>query len=148
MIRASDEIYHTLERILGNVKYPLTLNELYDIPEVREAVDKRWKGRDVQGRRSQFSNLLGFMWRKNTIDRFPAPPMNSPSARKLPVWAYAKRGLFQSDPNQNPTKNPIEEYKPKPDQIVTRHKGDMKITEKNGELIIQLKSFTIVIKPR
>jgi hypothetical protein len=144
MIRASDEIYHLIEEILGKVERPLTYLELYDIPEVRLAVDKRWAGRDEEDRRGKFSDFLGFMWRRNTLDRFRAESPDFKSTRRYALWSYAKRGLFQSDPNQNP----IGEYKPpKADRIVTRNKGDMKITQKDGELIIELSKFTIIVKP-
>jgi hypothetical protein len=129
MIRSQSEIYERLESAFEKADKPLTCVELMDIHEVRTAAIDRW-GKDVQEATEKLSDTLGFMWRRGVIERYPAEFNASSKAR----FAYGRKELKAND-------TPI------PPKIKTKAKADLVVTEKDGEVIIQLDKFTIVIKP-
>ncbi len=132
-VRSTDAIYPALTTAFENAKQPLTCADLCDIPEVRAAAVNRW-GTDMKTVSEQVSNVLGFLWRKSRVDRFMAPPL--PGSRAL--WAYASKGRFLD------YDTPVEYKKPER----TKNTGDIEIIEKDGEVIISLKTVTIVIRPK
>lgn len=100
-----------------------------DVPEIRAAAVARW-GKDIQDATERLSDTLGFMWRKGLIERYSVevkPPGRS-------RFAYGRKHL------------PVKE-EPVPHKIVTKTKGNLVITEKDGEVILQFDKFTIVVKP-
>lgn len=129
MIRSQNEIYERLESAFEKATKPLTCVELMDIPEVRDAAISRW-GKDIQATTEKLSDTLGFMWRREAIERYAAEFNPLSKAR----FAYGRKELKADD-------TPI------PPKIKTKAKANMVVTEKDGEVIIQLDKFTIVIKP-
>lgn len=133
MIKSPDEIYEVLSRAFEGCKTPLTCVDLMDNPEVRAAAINRW-GSDIQESTEKLSDTLGFMWRRNVLDRFPAPSSTRSRAR----FAYAKAGEFRD------FDTPMKYIPPEK----TKNKGNVEIIEKDGELVINLEGFTIVIRPK
>jgi len=131
-IKSADEVYTAIEDALQDIKEPQTCASLMENPTVRAAVIERF-GPDVQEATNKLSDRLSFMWRRKVLDRFTAPPSRS-QAR----WAYAPKGMF-SDSGE-----PIE-YKKK---LPALPPDTMKITEKDGEVTIELQQFTIIVRPR
>jgi len=132
-IRSVDEIYSVLDEAMSNIPRPLSCAELMDRPDVRGAAIAKW-GKDIQKATDKLSDTLGFMWRRQVLDRFSSPVVGSSRAR----FAYAKAGDFKD------FDTPMKYIAPER----TSAKGDMEIIEKNGEVIISLKDFTIVIRPK
>lgn len=135
MIKSPDEIYEVLDKVFesGSVTSPLTCVDLMDRPAVRGAAINRW-GSDIQEATEKLSDTLGFMWRRGLLDRFPAPANGRTRAR----YAYAKQGMFKD------FDTPIKYIAPEK----TKNKGNLEIVEKDGELVINLEGFTIVIRPK
>ena len=101
-------------------------------PEIREAAIARW-GKDIQYATEKLSDTLGFMWRRQVIDRFSAPPNPRNKAR----FAYAKKDRpVQAEPVK---------FEPK---VHTKNKGTLEIVERDGEVVLNFEQFTIVIKPK
>lgn len=73
------------------------------------------------------------MWRRGVLDRFSAPPSRS-QAR----WAYALSGEFKD------FDTPIK-FVPKKEAL---GKHALRITEKDGEVILDFQQFTISIRPK
>jgi hypothetical protein len=130
MIRSQNEIYERLDEALEAATEPLTCVDLMENPGVREAAIERW-GKDIQYSTEKLSDTLGFMWRRELVERFNAPPNPRNKAR----WAYGKKKVV-SDPHAVP-------YEPK-----TKNKGDLEIIEKDGEVVLNFEKFTIVIRPK
>lgn len=134
-IKSRDETYSVIENALAGAKEPLTCADLMDRPEVRAAVLARF-GKDVQISTNKLSDLLGFMWRKEIIDRFPAP-----ASRTMARFAYLlkKRDLPETHA----------ELKPIPPRVSNSTSlSDLVITEGDGEVILDFKQFTITIRPK
>ena len=131
-IKSADELYDAIETALQDINEPQTCASLMDVPNVRSAALERF-GADVQSATNKLSDRLSFMWRRGVLDRFPAPPSRS-QAR----WAYALSGTFEN------YDTPIK-YKKKDVPL-----GDhaMRITEKDGEVILDFQQFTISIRPK
>lgn len=132
MIRSADEIYTALETALKNVTEPQTCADLMGRPLVREAAITRF-GKDMQVTTNKLSDLLGFMWRKGVLDRFAAPP-----SRSMARYAYLLK-------DRAATAVTAETGAPIPKGL---GKHALAITEKDGEVILDFKQFTIVIKPK
>jgi hypothetical protein len=129
MIRSTDEIYPTVTEALSKSTKPMTCADLMAVPTVFNAALNRW-GQDKVKASEKLSDTLGFMWRRGVLDRFPAPPSLS-----MARYAYAIAGKF--DHIGEPITPPL-----------TKHKGDLTVVEKDGEVIIEMKNFTIVVKPK
>lgn len=131
MIKSSDEIYPVITTALEEATRPLTAPELMSNPKVFTAAIARW-GNDKVKTGEKLSNVLGFMWRRGAVDRFPAPPSHS-----MARYAYALKGKAESH-------DEVIKFEPP----ATKNKGDVSIVEKDGEIIIDLSGFTIVVKPK
>lgn len=130
-IRSTDEIYPILDKAFEGANKPLTVSDLMGFPDVFTASLERW-GPDKVKAGEKLSNTLGFMWRRGALDRFPAPPSIS-----MARYAYAKAGKLDA-------KGEVIKY----EAPTTKNKGDMTIVEKDGEVVIEMANFTIVIKPK
>lgn len=132
-IRSDDQIYTVLDDFLEKASSPVTCADLMDIPDVRAAAIVRW-GKDIQRCREKLSDTLGFMWRREVLDRFTAPFAENGRAR----WCYALKGRFEDYDTPKVYKKPEK----------TKNSGDLEIIEKDGEVVISLKGFTITVKPK
>lgn len=131
MIKSADEIYPVITSALEKATQVQTCSDLMANVEVFRAVTARW-GEDKVRASEKLSDTLGFMWRRGVLDRFPAPPSHS-----MARYAYALAGMFGNDGRLK-----------KIEQSATKHKGDLSVVEKDGEVIIELANFTIVVKPK
>lgn len=132
-VKSNDQLYEVLENALKNISEPQTAPSLMDRPEVRAAALARF-GNDVQIATNKLSDVLGFMWRRGSLDRFSAPP-----SRSMARFAYALRDEF-SDFN-----TPIK-YTPPELPKLGKHK--LSIVEKDGEVVLDFQEFTILIRPK
>ena len=126
MIKSPDIIYPTIEAELTKASKPQTAPDLMANPKVFAVCVEKW-GTDKVKIGEKLSDTLGFMWRRGVLDRFPAPP-----SHQMSRYAYALAGRSEE---------PVIKFEPKP-------KGDMVIQEKDGEVVIEFKDFTIVVKPK
>lgn len=132
LVKSNDEIYPALEKAFSQTTAPMTCVDLMDDPEVFSVAMRRWDNDKVKAT-EKLSDTLAFMWRKGVIDRFPAPH----NTRSMARYAYAMKNA------------PVEEVEPIPySPPSTRHKGDLAIIEKDGEVILEFEKFTIVVKAK
>lgn len=134
MIRSDSDMYKYLDEVFEAAKGPLTCVDLMDNPNVRAEAINRW-GKDIQYATEKLSDMLGYMWKKNVLDRYPYA-----GTRTRARYCYTKKDAPA-----------VEEAEPIPyvpqEKTKTKNKGNMGIVEKDGELVITLKEFTIVIRP-
>lgn len=129
-IKSADEIYSAIENALAKASTVQTCADLMEDPAVRNAAVERY-GTDIQTTTNKVSNVLGFMWRRGLLDRFPAAP-----SRSMARFAYA-------------LKNKIVEAEPIPfDQTPKLGKHALSITERDGEVILDFQQFTIIVRPK
>lgn len=127
----SDEVLYTIvEKTLTEADAPMTCADLMEIPEVRNAARKRF-GSDVQLATNKLSDMLGFMWRRQVLDRYTAPP-----SRSMARYAY------KIAKPQAVSEAPI----PSPVPLTTKQR--FTITEQDGDVLIHFPSFTIRVTPR
>lgn len=74
VIKSEFGIYRILERYLRETNEPLTCVELFDRPDVKKYAKNA----------NKVSDYLGHMWRRDLLDRYPAPKTSTSLAR----WAY------------------------------------------------------------
>jgi hypothetical protein len=150
-IRTAFGIYHVLEVLLKETGQPLTCVDLYDKPEVRKFADSA----------NRVSDYLGHMWRRELLDRVPAPKTVNSQAR----WAYIWKGkLGHKPPELVKLAKPEEATQDavpatQPEQLPTKvsavaksetilNKPEITITN-NGELVtIDLPALTITIRTK
>ena len=128
MIKSSDAIYQVLYAAMEAANKPLSCVELLDIPDVGATARARWGG----DARDRVSDTLGFMWRRQTLDKFPTD-MVGRGAR----WKYALRNKFPSDPALNPV-----------GKLVAVNKQKIKISQQEDEVIIEFEHFVLTVKPK
>ena len=121
-IKSTEAIYHVVEEALSQSEHPQSCAALMDRPEVRAAAVAKF-GADVQIATNKLSDILSFMWRKGVLDRFPAPPSTS-----MARYAYALRNQILDS------------------KAISKHA--LQIVEREGEVVLDFKQFTIVIKPK
>ncbi len=126
-IKSSNEIYDVIESALTNATNALTAVELMERPEIRRAALERF-GSDIQITTNKLSDLLGFMWRREVLDRF-----NATDARTKSRYAYKLKS------SQNLELKPIQHIPAK---------SSLKITETAGGVVIELDTFSITIQKR
>ena len=132
IIKSNDEIYPIVTEALGKATKLMTCADLMGVPDVFNAALARW-GNDKVKASEKLSDTLRYMWVRGALDRFPAPPSHS-----MARYAYALAGRFGNNG----------EVKLAPPSPATKNKGDMTVVERDGEVVIELKDFTIVIKPK
>lgn len=134
-IRSDRGIYQLLERYLREAPYAMTCVNLMDITEVREEALKEYGGNDKDMRlaTNKLSDLLGFMWRRGLLTRYPAQQEGNSLARWAYIWDK-KEDARPAEPVPSPSSN---------------GKTGARITElENGAVEIEFEKFSIVIKPK
>ena len=126
-IKSSDEIYDVVESALTNSPTALTAVDLMERPDVRRSAIERF-GTDIQITTNKLSDLLGFMRRREVLDRF-----NATDARTKSRYAYKLKS------SQNLELKPIAH---------APTKSNLKITETAGGVVIELDTFSITIQKR
>lgn len=129
-IKSSDSLYNLLEEAFTGLTEPVTAVALMERPKIRAASLERF-GSDVQIATNKLSDRLGFMWRKGVLEKYP-----STDTRTTARYAYLlkDRGVQQ-----------IKSLPPSPASLAQHA---LTITEKDGEVILDFKQFTICIKPK
>lgn len=122
-IRSSKTVYQLIEKHLQDSAEPLTCVELMEFPDLRQAAFEEY-GNDIQLATNKVSDALGFMWRRDLLDRYRNADVTS-KARFAYKWSERK----PSSPISSPSSK----------------KPEMKITEKDGKVIIELNNITITI---
>lgn len=131
-IKSADEIYDIIMDALENVTEPVTCADLMERPAIREAALLRF-GKDVQIATNKLSDLLGFMWRRGVLERYAAND-NRTKAR----FAYTLKNIKVPTAKTIPYVNPTES--------LGTHA--LSITERPGEVVLDFKQFTVVIRPK
>lgn len=122
-IRSSKNVYQLIEKHLQHSAEPLTCVELMEFPDLRQAALEEY-GSDIQLATNRVSDALGFMWRRDLLSRYSNADVTS-KARFAYKWS------------ERTTSSPISSPSGK--------KPEMKITEKEGKVVIELKNITITI---
>ena len=120
-------LYQALEQVLRQAEKPMTCNELFDLPSVKQ----------YAATANRVSDYLGGLFRKRLVVRLPAPKNNNSAAR----WAYQWR---QDDPAeaQNPRGPEAIEYEAK---RTVMEKPNIKIMEDGRRVFIDLPEMSITI---
>jgi hypothetical protein len=142
-MRSAFGIYHVLEKILRETDQPLTCVDLFDKPDVRQFAESA----------NRVSDYLGHMWRRDLLDRVPAPKTANSQAR----WAYIWKGQLGNRPVEVV---PLHKKTETPTPTVNVERSAVKAQEKllekpnieisqNGELVtIDLPALTITIRTK
>lgn len=130
-IRSENEIYAVLERALRPAKQPLTCVELMEIPDVRRAAIDEF-GHDIQVATNKLSDTLGFMWRRDVLNRHLATP-DKGRAR----YAYSWR---ETAPVTSPSPLP-----PAP-AASKRRKPVFTITESDSDVTIEFEDVVLIVR--
>lgn len=138
-IRATDALYEALWDAFEKATRPLTVSDLTGNPIILNAALTHWEC-DKARATELLSTRLSFMWRKGAIDRFPAPPSYSFSK-----FAYGLPNKFGEESEKHEL-TVIDQLKRLPPKKSGKEK--IEVTESNGEVTIELKDFTIVVKPK
>lgn len=120
-VRSSKTVYQLIEKHLQDSETPLTCVDLMEFPDLRQAALDEY-GSDIQQATNKLSDALGFMWRRDLLDRYTNHDVTS-KARFAYGWARPKS----------------------PPPLSFDRKPEMKITEKDGKVIIDLQNITITI---
>lgn len=137
-IKSDRGIYQLLEKHLRAASYAMTCVNLMDITEVRREVIKEYGGddKDVRLATNKLSDVLGFMWRRGVLTRYPAPKESTSFARYAYIW------------DQKDDARPMEPTPPHPSSVTSRKTG-ARITELNdGSVEIEFEKFSITITPK
>lgn len=120
-------LYQALEQVLRQAEEPMTCNELFDLPSIKQ----------YAATANRVSDYLGGLFRKRLVVRLPASKKNNSAAR----WAYQWR---KDDPAeaQNPRGPEAIEYDPK---RVVFSKPNIEITEDGRKVMIDLPDLSITI---
>lgn len=127
MIRSTNEVYQSIEEALRESDTPMTCVSLMDNPKVRDSVLAEF-GPDVQLATNKLSDMLGFMWRRGVINRYPAPRGGSTKARFAYGWP-AQRAVKPPQSLPPSSKKPV-----------------FKITEGEREVVINFEHVTIIVR--
>jgi hypothetical protein len=123
MIKSTAEIYNVLESALSALDHPVTAAALMENPVVRAEAVERY-GSDIQIATNKLSDTLGFMARRNVLERYV-----SDDPRTTAKWAY--------------------KLKPKPVVKTISSAPSLRFSENaDGSLTIDFEKFSIVVKPK
>lgn len=129
-IRSSNEVYQALEQVLRNEEEPLTCVALMERTVVRNAAVQEFGG-DVQLATNKLSDVLGFMWRRGVIERYPAPRGGPTKARFAYAWPKKPK------PQKAPIAAPLPSKKPR-----------FEIVESDDAVTLEFEQFTITVRKR
>lgn len=131
-IKSDDNIYNVVEKALAKQDEPVTCATLMDMPEVKKAAIARF-GPDVQIATNKLSDLLGFMWRRTVLERYPAPP-----SRSMARFAYklAKKEVSTRPPT--PISPPTPLFRKQNFEVIQTEEG----------VVIDFEKFTLTIRSK
>lgn len=125
--KGNNSIYQEIERHLKGRSEPVTCKDLMEIPDFRKVALDEY-GNDIQSTTNKVSDVLGFMWRKKLLKRYPASGVST-RAR----WAY----VWSEETLKPPVPIP-------PPSSSKKRRLDI-IEEENGDVVIELADVTIHI---
>lgn len=128
-IHSQREIYQVIEQHLREASKPLTVSELLDLPDMRAAAIAEY-GNEVRVYTDRLSNALGLMWRREIVNRYPAPEQANSQARFAYEW-----------PKDKPEK-------PVLPSIFPKAKTGVVVTEQDGGVLIEFEKFTILVRSK
>ncbi len=119
---------------------------LMDKFEVRKAACARY-GEDVKTTTFKLSDLLGFMWRRGLLDRYPAP---SQSTESLARFAYSLKNLEPAAVAPIPFSllSPLAAAREKRFGSSEAPKPSFSVRETSDGVELEFEQFTVVIKPK
>ena len=121
-------LFTALEEALKKANHPMTCNELYDLPQVKEhAKDAR-----------RVSDYLGNLWREGKLERL-ASTRGQRDATDMARWSYQLRKQVST-----PTLRVVE-HAIKP---VHTSKSNITVTETKDGLVIDMDEFSITIRKK
>ncbi len=128
-IHSQREIYQVIEQRLRESPKPLTVSELLDLPDVRATAIAEY-GNDVRVYTDRLSNVLGLMWGREVITRYPAFEKANSQARFMYEW-----------PKSEPLRLVLPSTFPKA-------KTSAIITEQDDGVLIEFEKFTILVRQK
>jgi len=129
-IKSNDSLYDVLEDALTGLKEPVTAAALMERPKVRASAIERF-GPDIQVATNKLSDRLGFMWRKGVLEKFP-----STDPHTIARFAYMLKAQSLPSPKALPSS---------PASVVN---SALSIIERDGEVVLDFKQFTIIVRPK
>ena len=130
-IKSTAVIYDVVEAAMTGLVQPITVAELMEIPSVRTAAIEKF-GADIQVSTNKLSDMLGFMWRRGVLERYPAS-----SSITMARFAYMLKEAASTEPKAIPNAKP----RPVSNRILCTDLVD-------GSVQIDFEHFSIVVKPR
>lgn len=132
-IKSERPIYQLVSDHLEKVTEPVTCATLMENPAIRKEAVSEYGGptRDVQLATNKLSDLLGFMWRRGLLTRYPAPRTETSFAK----YAYTMAEVKEVEAKEIP-----------PPARLTKH--GVIITEHAEGIEIELDKMTIFIRPK
>ena len=127
-IKSSAAIYSVIEEAMLPLEKPITCAELMDKADVRAAAVEKY-GDDVQIATNKLSDLLGFMWRRGVLERYPADTSNT-MARFAYLWKNTGVPTLKAIPNAKQLRVPA-----------------FTIDEGADGITLNFELFSIVIRP-
>lgn len=130
-IRSKKPIYQLLEHHLREADVPTTCVELMEIPEIRTTMVEEF-GNDIRFTTDKLSNILGFMWRKNLLNKYPASGADGSYVRYAYTWSNKQEEAPRRVPSVSPTQS----------------KTKFLIQESEDGVILEFEKFTVTIKQK
>lgn len=137
VIKSDKPIYALVEKHMRLNPQPMTCSDLMEIDEIRTEAISQFGGenRDARLAANKLSNVLGFMWRRELLTRYPAPVTDTSFARYSYEWSK------KEEP-------PVKPILPTPPRVGNSSKMPLTVTERDGGVEIELDRFVIFIKPK
>jgi hypothetical protein len=134
-IKSEKDIYNVLEKYLRAAAYPMTVNMLMDLEEVRTTAVEEFSPGEGDERKAtdKLSDTLGFMWRRGLLTRFPAPKESNSFARFSYSW------------DQKVDSRPVQET---PVARAAAGKVGFTITEIDDGVLLEFQKFSVMIKSK
>ena len=137
VIKSDKPIYALVEKHLRLNPQPVTCSALMEIDEIRTEALRAFGGedRDVVVATRKMSNMLGFMWRRGILTRYPTPTTDTSFAR----FSYAMTEVKEA---------PVKPIPPARPRSVPPPKLPLTVKECEGGVEIELANFIIIVKQK
>lgn len=135
VIKSDKTIYQLIEQRLREATSPMTCSDLMETyDDLREEAIEEFGGktRDSRVAANKLSDLLGFMWRRGVLTRYPAPRTSTSFAR----YAYS----IATQPEKEPSVIPP--------PVKLKSKSLVGIVEHDDCVEIEFDKFVIFVKTK
>jgi hypothetical protein len=122
-------IYQVIKTALTDADRALSAPDLMDVPEVRTTATEHF-GKDAQIAINKLSDALGHLWRRGSIERYPAS-VDGSKARFVYGPKHDARQSEPIPPPPNVSKKPV-----------------FNITESSEEITLDFEYFTLIVRKR